>query len=296
MSEEFGDRIRRSVERVPVPEPAPVEHVALRARRIRVRRYLSGAVTAAVVIGAGIGVPAGLLSSLNDGRPGAPAVAGSGAATAPLPDVADIVCDGTTTEVLTPQVRPQSDGVHFRVNNTSGQDLAIEFARGEFFAFGGTNADQGTHEIDFHDVPPGEAKVRCLDAEQNSGSHEGYVPLEVVDQDGVWGPDQIQCDGDAGVVGHADYVPGAEGPHGDPVDIFRAAHTEDLQPGDEVRPGAYPDSQSPKVSVIRSGIVVAVAEYYSDGSGGWLESTYSKCAPPGGGGSGGGSSGSSGSG
>src|SRR5205823_4337598 len=42
-----------------------------------------------------------------------------------LPDVAEVVCDGRTIEVLTPQVRPQPDGVHVQVDNTTDGDLTV---------------------------------------------------------------------------------------------------------------------------------------------------------------------------
>jgi hypothetical protein len=285
------------VEGVPVPEPAPMEQVTRHARRIRVRRYVSGAVTAAVVVGAGIGVPAGLLTSLRGGPGGGPTVVGSAAATASLPDVAEIVCEGTSTQVLTPQVKPQPDGVHFRVDNRSGQDLALQFGQTDFFVGAGTNAFQGVHEIAFHDVPPGEVRVRCMDAEKDSGSDEGFVSLQVVDEDGIWVPDRLQCGGDGAVVGSGSYAEGAEGSKGDPVDIFKAAHADDIQDGDEVRLGGYPESENPKVMLIRDEQVVGLAVYTSDGKGGWLEGSFSECSPGGDRGtSGGGSSGSTGTG
>jgi hypothetical protein len=279
MSEEFEDRIRRSVEGVPVPEPAPMEQVTRHARRIRVRRWVSGAVTAAVVVGAGIGVPVGLLSSLNGGPAGAPTVVGSAAATGPLPDVADIVCDGTTTQVLTPQVKPQPDGVHFRVDNTSGQDLAIQFGKGDFFSFGGDNAFQGSHEIDFHDVPPGEAKVRCLDAEKDAGSDEGFVPLEIVDQDGVWASETLQCPADVTSV-QVLIAEGVEGYKGDPIDAARERYASLIRPSDELRPVGYPEGSEPKVALIRDGDVRAVFDFISDGADGWLSPSYSGCVYP----------------
>jgi hypothetical protein len=294
MSEEFDDRIRRSVEQVPVPEPAPMEQVARHARRIRVRRYVSGAVTAAVVVGAAIGVPAGLLTSLRGGPGGGPTVVGRAAGQTPLPDVAEIVCDGTTTEVLTPQVKPQPDGVHFRVDNRTEKRLGFDVRNGF-----GTGAEPGVHEIEEGrgmDITPGTRAIRCIDYDvADVSSDEGYVPLVIVDQDGMWAPDQLDCEVEGGmVIGHSDYVGGARGESGDPVDIA-ATHAE---PGDEVRPAGYPDSESSKVVIIREGRPFSLLEFDPDGFGGWLLSQTTSCSPiaDGSGSSGGGSSGSTGTG
>src|SRR5207244_8457626 len=42
------------------------------------------------------------------------------------PDVAAIMCDGTSTTVLTPRVAAQADGVHLAIDNTTSGNLVFE--------------------------------------------------------------------------------------------------------------------------------------------------------------------------
>jgi hypothetical protein len=238
-------------------------------------------VAAAVVLVAGaVVVPLALLSRVGRGAGATPAAAATAPSSAldALPDVADVVCDGDGTHVLTPQIRPQPDGVHFRIDNRTGVHLGFEFRFGESGA-GGDNAPVGTSEITRSDVPPGDVLVTCWDFRGQPAlpkDPDEFVTLAVVDEDGIWTSPNLDC-GDAGwVTGTGDYGEGAKGVVGDPVDLAKD-HFQGLRATDLVRSVGYPQEEQPVVGVVRDGTTIATAEYLSDGEGGWLLSTVSRC-------------------
>jgi hypothetical protein len=194
--------------------------------------------------------------------------------------LAEIVCDGTTTEVLTPQVKPQPDGVHFRVDNRTEKRLGFDLRSGF-----GTGADPGVHEIEEGrgmNVPPGSTAIRCIDDDVTAvSSDEGYVPLVIVDQDGVWASETLQCPPDVSVGGgDFTFVEGAEGFKGDPVDAAKERYASLIREGDELRPAGYREAAEPAVVLIRDGDVRAVFDFVSDGAGGWLSPSYNGCVYP----------------
>jgi len=192
---------------------------------------------------------------------------------AAAPDVAEVACDGKTTQVLTPEVAAQSDGVHIHVTNTSPQDLSLEFRD-----FGGDNAPVGNSEVVWP-FPPGTVELRCMDPYLDNGVPAGYVTLGVVDQNGIYHPLALECVGGA-VGGFPSYAEGARGWEGDPVDIVRE-HGIGLLPSDDVSYAGYPKQQQPQVRVVREGAVVGVFEFFDDGHGGWLMSSYQACGDAG---------------
>jgi hypothetical protein len=194
-------------------------------------------------------------------------------AAAAAPDVAEVACDGTTTQVLTPEVAAQPDGVHIRVTNTSSQDLSLEFRD-----FGGDNAPVGKNEVVWP-FPPGTVELRCMDPYLDNGTPDGYVTLEVVDQNGIYHPLALEC-ADGAVGGSPSYAEGARGWEGDPVDIVRE-HGIGLLPSDDVSYAGYPKQQQPQVRVVREGAVVGVFEFFDDGHGGWLMGSYQACGDAG---------------
>jgi hypothetical protein len=77
-------------------------------------------------------------------------------------------------------------------------------------------------------------------------------------------------------MGITDYVSGAKGEVGDPVELSRH-HFQGLQAGDVVERAGYPGSAYPKVRVVRAGQVIALVKYRPDESGGWLRDQVSIC-------------------
>lgn len=190
------------------------------------------------------------------------------------PDVAQVSCDGTTTQVLTPEVAAQPDGVHISVTNTSSSDLALQFQE-----VGGDNAPVGTNEVVWP-LPPGPVQLRCMDPNADAGTPGGYVQLAVVDPQGFFVPFDLECANGAAVGGFSDYVQGAKGEQGDPVDITKRNATG-LLPTDSVEAAGYPRAPERMVRVVRDGNVVANFHYVDDGHGGWLQLSYNACTDAG---------------
>lgn len=269
--DDLRNRVARGAERIPVPNRPAIEPVAERAGKLRTRRLIASGTVALLAV-AGVAVPLILLSSIGSTRSHTP-----GATASPLPDVADIVCDGTSTVVLTPEVRPQRDGAHFRVDNRTGESLAFDIGTA------GTSAEPGLHEIDGGKgwpEAPGTITVRCTDPQHDGGDRSGYVTLTLVDSDGIWIPDQLECPAGAGSFGgNTDYTNYDHGQMGQLLDLASEYLRRDIEPGDEVKQVGYPDAENPEVGVVRDGHLLVVAHYVRTRDGGWLPVGESGCSP-----------------
>ncbi len=189
------------------------------------------------------------------------------AAPSPLPDAVQVVCDANGTSVTTPIARPQPDGVHLRIENTTGTDMGFDVG-----TLGGDNAPSGASEIVWP-VPPGDIEVGCSDLE---GNRQDRATLTIQDPDGIWIDPKVGCDDVA--VGTADYVQGATGEHGDLVAIARAGVADRLREGDVVEAAGYPAATDRHVIVVRDGTTVADLTYRLDEAGtGWLLDSESTC-------------------
>jgi hypothetical protein len=262
----------------PGETPGDLDRVTKRGGRLRLRRRLTAAALAVACVAA-VATPLVLLVGLRDVESRQVPLTGSTPPTvSPLPDVARVVCDANGTRVLTPRIRPQADGVHFGIDNRTGEHLGFIFRFGDRPG-GGDNAAVGRSEISRSDLPPGAVLVTCFD-------HRGQTPvpkdpsafarIDVIDEDGIWSSPELDC-GDAGwVTGIGDYVAGVKGEAGDPVDLARD-HFKGLRSTDVVSRAGYPEQPSAIVAVVRKGRTVATAEYDGDGTGGWVLSTVSRC-------------------
>jgi hypothetical protein len=192
----------------------------------------------------------------------------------PSADVAQVMCDGTSTQVLTPDVAAQPDGVHISVTNTSSSDLALQFQE-----VGGDDAPVGTNEVVWP-LPPGPIELRCMDPNADAGAPGGYVQLAIVDPHDFYVQADLQCTNGQAVGGNVDYVPGAKGEQGDPVDITKRNATG-LLPTDTVEAAGYPDAATRIVRLVRDGNVVARFSYFNGGNGGWLMESYQACTDAG---------------
>jgi hypothetical protein len=197
-----------------------------------------------------------------------------------LPDVARVVCDGSGTRVLTPEVRPQPDGVHFEVDNRLGEQVAFT-VRSELGDASGLGADPGVAEIRGSgseggwQVPPGVASVRCLRQGEDPGEAAGWVELRVIDEDGLSVPSELGCPDT--VVGYLDHAAGAEGEPGDPAEVAQGT-LSGLREGDVVEPAGYPAyGTEALVRVVRDGRTVATLHLMRTTAGGWLADRLVSC-------------------
>ncbi len=234
-----------------------------RRRRTKERNGRIAAGTLALLVAVGGSVAA--YTALRDDDPHVEGIAG-GTPPSAAPDVGRILCDGTTTTIETAQVRPQLDGVHLLVTNTSEIDLSFQWD------LGGDNAPMGERELVLP-LAPGMAEVRCQDPAEDAGATGGYVELEVVDPDSIYVPIELECGEQVGW--YADFAPGATGDP-DPVQSGRD-HLHGLEPGDVVEAAGYPEAETRQVRVVRDGEVIAVVEFFPDGQGGWLQVSGNAC-------------------
>ena len=148
-----------------------------------------------------------------------------------LPDSVQVVCDSNGTTVLTPVVRPQRDGVHLQIQNTTGKHLS--FVVGE----DGDDAPAGSSEL-IWPLPPGSVKIGCLDDAQDGGTPPGGE-VTVQDPDGIWVDAGAGCDSVAN--GIFDYAEGASGQQG--TGRHREAPISAIasRTGDIVKAAGYPD-------------------------------------------------------
>ena len=260
----------------PIAPPAWVHGVIGKAQRPN-RVVLLAAAALLLTASAGIALVVG--SALRDTRipevvpaPSTPArpsaeptaaasIATVAASPVEVPSELEVACDGTHTDIPTPLVRSQADGIHIHFTNTSGRtlDFSIEDVGGDGFPVVG-----GTFVYTFG---PGSYRLTC------GGTQTAFA---VVDPDGLYTPSELGCGG--GTTGVSDYVAGARGPRGSLLDVART-ELRGLQPGDVVEHAGYPQAAGNQlVRVVRRGEVVAVLGYADDGHGGWLLGGTQTCS------------------
>jgi hypothetical protein len=189
---------------------------------------------------------------------------------APLADVGQIVCRDGKTEVLTPQVRTQPNGVHLEVRNETGSKL--EFKVDDPEGGGGGFDIPGSTVMDLH---PGQVRVACFDGYSEDPSEITGEPLEIVDEDGVWVSPLLDCQEWTSEI--ADFVAGAQGEKRKPAEIVRRYLAKRDLVGDVERAG-YVQGEPPVFRLVSEGAVVATVELLADGEGGWLVSTVNSCS------------------
>jgi hypothetical protein len=197
-----------------------------------------------------------------------------------VPNVARVVCEEDGTGLRTPTVRPQPDGVHILIEDHSGQDMT--------FAIDGVGGDDASGE-QVWPIPPGRAGVACWGPDEDKPN---YVPLEVVDPEGLYAPAELDCGAAVGGSGSGVASSGGlygEPPKGDPRDpvvIAREFFEEafgPLGPEDRVQPAGYPEAEIRQVRLVRDDRTVAVADYadasFAGGEkgSGWISEGYSAC-------------------
>jgi hypothetical protein len=205
-----------------------------------------------------------------------PVSLGPASAQNPVPDVARVTCEGATITVDTSVVAARPDGIHIDVTTIGETPVAFHVAEDAGPDSAVSSQGRGTNEPTGELVlpsPPGRYVLSCT-APQEGGV--GIASLDVVDPNGSFVPAEPECAGGEGYAMAPAYAPGARGDRGDPVDVARTRLTG-LREGDTLERAGYPEGTQPIVRVVRDGVVVAKAELFDDGRGGWLLSSLEAC-------------------
>jgi hypothetical protein len=201
---------------------------------------------------------------------------------ASIADAAKVICDQDGTRLLTTQVRPQADGVHIRIESRLDRE-DVSFVVGQL---GGSEA--AGEQV--WPIPPGTVEIGCWVGFEEEPD---YVPLEVVDSQGLYVPAELDCLKAVGSSGGGVASSGGsfgEAPEGDPrdpVEIAREFFESAFGPlgaDDVVERAGYPQAEIRQVRLVRDGKTVAVAEYadasFAGGEkgSGWIGEGYQACS------------------
>jgi hypothetical protein len=253
--------IERAAERVTPRTDAFERLERRRQRKLRDRRIAAGVVAMLVAIG-------GSYAAFTAFRSSSGSTVAVGSLPPPIPATAQMTCDGHTTEVSTPAVQPQPDGVHIAVENTSGQDLGLEVQD-----VGDENAPLGTHDTIWQ-IGPGNYEVRCTSPLPNADAGP-FQPLVVQDPDHLWISTDLDCDSVTGTASAV--VPGAVGGKGTPAGILES-HLTGVQSDDTIAAAGYSNGSEPMIRIVRDGKVIALYHFMSDEQGGWLVDSSQQCS------------------
>jgi len=246
-----------------------------RERKARNRRITAGVVALFVAIG-GSYAAFSVFRDSNGGTIGGQGDTGfrpSPTVAEPLPSVADVSCTDAGTQISTPIVQPQPDGVHIMVENTTGADLGLQIQD-----FGGDNAPMGTTEI-VRPIPPGVYGLNCTTSSK-AAEWSTYETFEVQDPRGIWvSTDLTSCMSASGIAAASSTssTGGIVGVQGTPVEVVTST-ISGLLPTDLVEPAGYPSTtDEANVRVVRDGKVVATYHLFPDDHGGWYIDSASAC-------------------
>lgn len=186
----------------------------------------------------------------------------------PLPDVAEIECDQAGTHLLTPQVQPQVDGVHFLEHRQDGAPVFIVPPPGGLrFGFPGSRDDTVEN---VYPIAPGRSQIVCLGGGRKPSDQSLYVPLDVVDEEGLWGSPTLGCPlADQAFRADVLYATAPAGEAGDPVELVRK-YLQGTEPGDVIELAGYPGAANPAVRVLRLGRIVAIVQFKENSDGRWV--------------------------
>jgi hypothetical protein len=183
----------------------------------------------------------------------------------PLPEVAEIVCepDGAT-QVLTPEVVVQSDGVHIHVNVLLEEAAFLDGFR---WVGIGPKIQPGERDLVTTDLP-GSIDVACRpESQRDSESFEpGTAALDILDPEGLYVSEELEClPGDDTAGWTTDWAP--PGPDRDPPVTPAEARSvlERLEPGDLVAYAGYPERPGYQIAVKRDERTIAIMWFYRDG-------------------------------
>jgi hypothetical protein len=199
----------------------------------------------------------------------APVVRGEGSLSPAAPAPFTITCtrDGGT-ELSAMQVEATPDGVHAHVANRSGEPASLNGL--------GTDVDPGSSDI-VTATPPGEVDVACWPFSGHDGPEPDTTTLEILDPNAYFRSSELECEGDLAWSQDNDFVAGATGTPGQPIDIARD-RVRGLEPSDELVGVGYAEREgAAAVAIVRDGATIGVVSFTRADDGGWLLSGGSGC-------------------
>ncbi len=242
----------------------------------RVSRRRTGRRIGVTAFALGLSVAAGLLTWAAFRQPSGPIPGGNGPSpsssptrpsTAPL--VGQIACTDTGTEVSTPSVQVQPDGVHFAVENPVGATMLDVFPALWGDGVAGQEFEGPMAEV-LLQVPPGDALVACVPKgggprADSLDELKAAVPIQIEDPSGAWKSDVLACGAGErkeldrpGLAAYASVNPNTT----DLEEVIRRAIPGILDT-DQVGPAGYPngDPRTRQWRVVRDGKVIALIRY-----------------------------------
>ncbi len=280
--DDIRTQLRRELDAAPAWHVDPQEAIGRAVRHHRRRM----AVTVASVVVA-LGVTTASLVGLASFRHGAgtalggspPAGTGAGTSAPPSaqpspPAAAAFTCDGRATTPADVTVAAGRDGVRIEVDNTSGEAMGFDYP------LGGTNAPPGRHELEGPDgahawaLGPGDYSVKCVP----NAADRDTVPaatLRVVDPNGYWVSNELQCTSDERFEGNVDFAPGAGWASVD--EAVHHALDGYAVPGDVIDRVGYPDEAGPEFVLVRDGRNIVHTDVFRI-QGRWLYDGVQGCS------------------
>jgi hypothetical protein len=195
--------------------------------------------------------------------------------------LAEIRCETSATVTQAAPVRVQPDGIHLRIENVTDRAMAVyRQADGDIGPL--VEADVGVTDA-VSTAAPGPWGVLCVSRNAYPVEDDPWAALEVVDPDGIWVSDVLECETITG--SHPDYRADFEGGtprgvEGDPVEMSRASIAGagfPVRDDDVLERAGYPEAEGALVRVVRSGSVVAIGRWQQDGRGGWIDRGAEYC-------------------
>jgi hypothetical protein len=183
------------------------------------------------------------------------------------PDTLEVRCDGETTEILTPAVQAQVDGVHVLIHNVLPDERLSVTTETT-----GDGASPGDTTLVFP-ILPGTSRIRCLrETEDNAMENGDWGEFTVIEPPGWVSPQLADCPNEV-YQSNIDYVVGARGVE----DPLKDAEEHFRLEGDAVEAGYRTAEERTIVNATAEGPKESLV-YVSDGSGGWLLSQTSGCS------------------
>jgi hypothetical protein len=196
-------------------------------------------------------------------------------------DVAVVRCEPSGTWVQPAAVSVRSDGVRLSIDNRADRKLSV-YTRIAGAIGPLTQVDVGVTDT-VSTSRPGSWELLCLAGNAYPTEQSPWVGLEVVDPEGLWVSDVLECDVIA--ASHPDYAEDFEGgtpagQTGDPVELSRdsIAGAGFLVLEDDVLERAgYPEAESVHVRVVRDGRVVAIGSWQAADERRWIDRGAEYC-------------------